>query len=131
MSTFKLVPGPCGGNCYVTAMEATIRYPDGKEANIDSGAWLHHIAMFGPGAGQMSLWAAGNERPTIRLNNQEKYGLEFPSMFMLMIDLMTEDIAPKNLTLEVTYEYVPKTAPGYGGATMYWLTVGDPRAQEG
>ena len=25
MTTTKLAKGPCGGNCYVTAMEATIR----------------------------------------------------------------------------------------------------------
>jgi len=129
MSTVKMVQGPCTG-CVVTAMEATIRYPDGKEANVDTGAWLHHIALFGSGAGGGSLWAAGNERPTIRLNNQKKYGLEFPSAFMLMIDLMTEDVKPKNLTLEITYEHMPKTS-GYKGATMYWLTIGEPRAKTG
>jgi len=131
MSTFKLVDGPCGGTCYVTAMEATIRYPDGKEANIDTGSWLHHIAMFGPGGGTGSLWAAGNERPTLRLNTADKYGLEFPSKYMLMIDLMTEAKDTKNLTLEVTFEIIPKSNKEYKAATMYWLTVGEPWAKEG
>jgi len=130
MSTIKLVEGPCMGTCYVTAMEATIRYPDGKEANIDSGAWLHHIALFGSGAGQGSLWAAGNERPTLRLNGAEKFGLDFPAAFMLMIDLMTEDVKAKNLTLEINYETVPKTG-GYKGVNMYWLTIGEPAAKKG
>jgi len=131
MTTTKLAKGPCGGTCYVTAMEATIRYPSGAEANTDTGAWLHHIALFGSGAGAGSIWAAGNERPTIRLNTQEKYGLNFPASFMLMIDLMTEDTKPKNLTLEITYETVPKTKPGYGAARMYWLTIGEPVAKKG
>jgi len=131
MTTTKLAKGPCGGSCYVTAMEATIRYPNGKEANTDTGAWLHHIALFGSGAGAGSIWAAGNERPTIRLNNQEKYGLNFPASFMLMIDLMTEDTKPKNLTLEITYETVPKTKPGYAAAKMHWLTIGEPSAKKG
>jgi len=131
MTTTKLAKGPCGGSCYVTAMEATIRYPNGKEANTDTGAWLHHIALFGSGAGAGSIWAAGNERPTIRLNTQEKYGLNFPASFMLMIDLMTEDTKPKNLTLEITYETVPKTKAGYGAARMYWLTIGEPVAKKG
>lgn len=131
MSTIKLVQGPCAGTCYVTAMEATIRYPNGQEANVDTGAWLHHIALFGSGAGQGSLWAAGNERPTLRLNTGEKYGLDFPAMFMLMIDLMTEDTKPKNLTLEITYETVPKIGAGYKAANMYWLTIGEPRAKQG
>jgi len=133
LSTIKLAQGPCGvGGCYVTAMEATIRYPGGKEANVDTGAWLHHIALFGTGGGGGSIWAAGNERPTLRLNTGSlKYGFDFPSAFMLMIDLMTEDIKPKNLTLEITYEHVPKTTSGYKAATMYWLTIGEPAAKSG
>jgi len=130
MSTIKMVQGPCTG-CVVTAMEATIRYPDGKEANTDTGSWLHHIAMFGSGAGGGSLWAAGNERPTIRLNNQKKYGLQFPSSFMLMIDLMVDDSKSKNLTLEITYDHIPIGQNGYKGATMYWLTIGEPKAKTG
>jgi len=131
MSTIKMVQGPCSG-CVVTAMEATIRYPDGKEANVDTGSWLHHIAMFGSGAGGGSLWAAGNERPTIRLNNQKKYGLQIPPSFMLMIDLMVEDTKAKNLTLEITYDHIATgAATGYKAATMYWLTIGEPRAKTG
>jgi len=135
MSTVKLAQGPCkAGACYVTAMEATIRYPDGKEANIDTGAWLHHIALFGSGTGGGSIWAAGNERPTLRLNTESKYGIQFPSSFMLMIDLMSEDVKPKNLTLEINYENIPTTsAQGklYKAATMYWLTIGEPAAKTG
>ena len=111
--------------------DLTFISPNGKEANTDTGAWLHHIALFGSGAGAGSIWAAGNERPTIRLNTQEKYGLNFPASFMLMIDLMTEDTKPKNLTLEITYETVPKTKAGYGAARMYWLTIGEPAAKKG
>jgi hypothetical protein len=132
LQTTKLAKGPCPvGGCYVTGMEATIRYPDGKEANIDTNAWLHHIALFGSGGGQGSIWACGNERPTLRLNTGSKYGLDFPASFMMMIDLMTEDVAPKSLTLEITYEWVPKTAPGYKAAAMYWLTIGEPQAKSG
>jgi hypothetical protein len=133
ISTTKLAKGPCT-SCWVTAMEATIRYPDGKEANVDTGAWLHHIALFGSGTGGGSIWAAGNERPTLRLNEQEKYGIAFPTAFMLMIDLMSEDTKAKNLTLEITYENIPKTSSQYSaykGATMYWLTIGEPAAKQG
>jgi len=129
ISTFKMVSdSPCGmGSCYVAAMEATIRYPDGKEANVDTGAWLHHIAMFGSGTGGGSIWACGNERPTLRLNSELPYGIEWPRTFMMMIDLMTEVATPKSLTLEVTYEIIPKGKGGYKGATMYWLTLGADR----
>lgn len=33
---------PCT-NCYVTALQAGLEYPDGSDANIDTGAWLHHM----------------------------------------------------------------------------------------
>jgi hypothetical protein len=131
LSTTKLAKGPCGGKCYVTAMEATIRYPGGAEANVDTGSWMHHIALFGSGAGGGSIWAAGNERPTLRLNEQKKFGLDFPSNFMLIVDMMVEDTKAKNLTLEITYEHVPKTGSGYGAARMYWLTIGEPAAKTG
>jgi hypothetical protein len=131
LSTTKLAKGPCGGKCYVTAMEATIRYPGGAEANVDTGSWMHHIALFGSGAGGGSIWAAGNERPTLRLNEQKKFGLDFPSQFMLIVDMMVEDTKAKNLTLEITYEHVPKTGSGYGAARMYWLTIGEPAAKTG
>src|ERR1700761_1369090 len=29
---------PCS-NCYITAMQLTCEYPDGKEANVNTGAW--------------------------------------------------------------------------------------------
>jgi len=125
--------GPCpNGGCFVTAMEATIRYPDKTEANVDTQAWLHHIALFGSGAGGASIWACGNERPTLRLNEGDKYGLDFPSSFLLMIDLMTESTVAKTLTLEIAYEYIPKTtSSGYKPAVMYWLTIGEPAAKDG
>jgi hypothetical protein len=87
--------------------------------------------MFGSGAGGASIWAAGNERPTLRLNAEEKFGLNFPSKYMLMIDLMTEATEPKNLTLEVTFETIPKSNKEYKPATMYWLTIGDAWAKQG
>ncbi|KAF2400687.1 hypothetical protein EJ06DRAFT_556215 [Trichodelitschia bisporula] len=131
LSTVKLAKGPCPkAGCFVTAMQATIRYPDKTEANIDSNAWLHHIALFGQGAGGGSIWACGNERPTLRLNTEYNYGIDFPANYMLMIDLMTEDPKPKSLTLEITYEWVPKSS-GYKAATMYWLTIGEPAAKSG
>lgn len=98
---------------------------------MDTGSWMHHIALFGSGAGGGSIWAAGNERPTLRLNEQKKYGLDFPSAFMLIVDMMVEDTKAKNLTLEITYEHVPKTGSGYAAARMYWLTIGEPAAKSG
>jgi hypothetical protein len=135
----SLFSGPCGPTaCYVSTMEATIKY--GKvtaagfnaatEANVDTGSWLHHIALFGTGGGSGSLWAAGNERPTLRLAQGGKYGLELGS-FMMIIDLMSENTTPKDVTLFITYDHVPKGTAGWKAAYMYWLTIGEPAAKAG
>jgi hypothetical protein len=38
---------PCdesmGGECTIIGMNAGLEYPDGRNANIDSGLWLHHV----------------------------------------------------------------------------------------
>jgi hypothetical protein len=130
----KVAAGPCTGTCLVAAMEATIKYGavfnTSKDANVDTGAWLHHIALFGSGGGQGSLWAAGNERPTLRLANAHKYGLEMSS-FMMIIDLMSEDTKAKNVNLFISYDYTEKGTPGWKSAVMYWLTIGEPAAKAG
>jgi hypothetical protein len=37
---------PCGeaGECTIVGMFAGLEYPDGKNANIDTGLWLHHVS---------------------------------------------------------------------------------------
>jgi len=74
-----------------------------------------------PGPGM--FWACGNERPTLRLNGKWKYGLNFPATtgYSISVDLMSNAPKAKRVALEITYEYVPKTAPGYKAATMVSL----------
>jgi hypothetical protein len=35
---------PCE-DCYIVAMQADLQYENGKSANIDEGAWMHHIVL--------------------------------------------------------------------------------------
>jgi hypothetical protein len=39
---------PCDetGECTIIGMFAGLEYPDGKNANIDSGLWLHHVRIY-------------------------------------------------------------------------------------
>jgi hypothetical protein len=139
----EIVAGPCLlGNCYVTGMEATIRYVtyEGlglirkvakEEANINTGAWMHHIALFGTSG---SIWASGNERPTLRLNEGSKHGIMMPAVYTMIVDLMAEFKDKKNLQLEIQYEYIDPTSPEYKNykkADVYWLTIGEPAARNG
>lgn len=105
-------------------------YTEAKEANEDTGLWLGYVSIFGMG-GSPLIFAAGNERPTVRLNNRYKYGIEVPEDIMLLINLRAEDVTPRNVTIFISYDYVPKSAPGYKAASMHWVTIGEPAPQEG
>jgi len=97
---------PCS-NCYITAMQANIKYTDGREANIDTGAWLHHMVS---SMGIKPIFASGNERTPLVLDNDMKYGLDVgpTDRISMMIDLMSASSENKNLLLTMTYDYVPK-----------------------
>lgn len=38
-----VAPKPCEGECTIVGVNAGLEYPDGKNANIDTGLWLHHV----------------------------------------------------------------------------------------
>ncbi|KAF1991696.1 hypothetical protein K402DRAFT_400397 [Aulographum hederae CBS 113979] len=121
---------PCS-DCYITGMQATIKYANGTEANVDTGAWLHHIDVFGA---QGILWASGNERPHLRLNTKYKYGIDMPptGFFAVNVDLMSNAKDDKDLTLFIDYEFIPKSkAVGYKPSLMSWNDVGQPMGKEG
>jgi hypothetical protein len=119
--------GPCQ-NCYITAMRATLKYPNGTEALTSQGLWLHHTVL----AWQGGTWAAGNERPTIRLNYKSKYGLNLDAANIgVTIDIMSERKEPATVSMAITYEYIEKNSEAgkqYKAAMMQWLAI-NPFAQ--
>jgi hypothetical protein len=124
---------PCS-KCFITSMEATLKFADGREATTaQDGAWLHHIVLI---AGMSPMWAAGNERPTLRVNNEiNKFGIDFPDFgFFINIDLMSEAPQPLDVKLSITYEYILKSQPEaekYKGSVLMWNDVGQPAAKGG
>jgi len=122
---------PCT-NCYVTAMRATLKYANGKEALVSDGAWLHHTALASSSMG--AIWAAGNERPTIRLNQKYKYGIDWPASFFYTLDIMSEKKEAMNVSMSITYEYLEKSSAmgkTYKPAVMSWLQIGNPLPEAG
>jgi hypothetical protein len=122
---------PCS-NCYVTAMQATIKYPNGKEALTSEGAWLHHTVLASLTKG--AIWAAGNERPTIRLNTESKYGIDWPASYGVSVDIMSERPEPFNVSMSIIFEYVDKNSDmgkKYKDIIMRWLTIGYPAPPTG
>jgi hypothetical protein len=113
-------------------MRATVKYPDGNEALTSEGVWLHHTMLKSLNGGP--IWAAGNERPTIRLNGKDRYGIDWPSSFSMDIDVMSEKKEPVIVSLSVTYEYIEKDSKMgklYKGSQMMWMDVGKPLPKEG
>lgn len=100
------------------------RYPDGKEALTREGAWLHHTVLTSSGNGV--IWAAGNERPTIRLNSQYKYGIDWKGNVSYTVDIMSEKKEPMTASMSITYEFVPKNSEmgkQYKAAAMKWIQI--------
>jgi hypothetical protein len=93
---------PCR-NCYITAIQANLEYANGTTANVNTGAWLHHMVLFRGGSGNRDLvcnslltpqriYAAGNERTVSRINGVQKYGIELGTLdrLSMIYDLMNE-----------------------------------------
>src|ERR1700760_4450325 len=99
---------PCQ-SCYVTGMDVSLKYLDGREAKTSEGAWLHHVVMtrgsyrllstalasISPGI----IWGAANERPVLRLNGKWKYGIDWPDVFSFTLDIMSEQKKEMNVYL--------------------------------
>jgi hypothetical protein len=105
------VKKPCV-DCFVTAMQADMEYPDGRKANTDEGAWLHHAVLYngiGWWGGKKDLvcaeptlngwimsphriFASGNERVAVRLNGNYKYGhaIDKDDSFHLLYDVANQ-----------------------------------------
>jgi hypothetical protein len=111
---------PCT-ECTIVRQYAGLEYPDGRNANIDTGMWLHHMVQIaiGPGRadptcyGRSSLphidvgaspqnseryFSSGNERTHILLDilgTQTKWGYHVKSTdrFAFIVDLMNMNVS--------------------------------------
>lgn len=67
------------------------------------------------------IFASGNERTPLRLNGKYKYGIEMGARdsFMFISDLMSMSPQSQTITMEITYEWIPKaSATGYKDVYM-------------
>jgi len=128
---------PCQ-NCFVTAAEADLVFPDGKPANINTGAWLHHMVLYARGGNNKDLvcpssllygsrrriFATGNERTVARINHAGKFGVQLRAAdtFGMIIELMSESAQDQQVFIVMRYEYVEGTAAaGYAESQIAWL----------
>jgi hypothetical protein len=135
---------PCT-NCWITAIQLGLEYPDGRIANVDSGAWCHHIDLnmqgqdylcptnlgsllqfSDPAMGGKRIFSGGNERVPVRMNTKRKYGLDFGASvrFGGVLEILNENKKPITVYLTLTWEWLDKAkAPEYKTAHMLWVDV--------
>jgi hypothetical protein len=111
-----MIEKPCS-ECYVTAMQADMEYADGRTANTEEGAWLHHIVLYNgigwfggkkdlvcanpsPNGIVMSphrIFASGNERVAVRLNGKYKYGhaIDTGDYLHILYDIANQSTQPQ------------------------------------
>jgi hypothetical protein len=117
-------------------MSVTIKWADGREALVSEGLWLHHCVMTQGRTRLLSnalapstpgiIWAAANERPTLRLNSKYRYGINWPDVFSYTVDLASERNDEVDIYLAIDFEFIPKASPQgryYRGSIMHWNAI--------
>jgi hypothetical protein len=123
---------PCT-NCYVTSIQAGLKYADGRPANTDTGLELHHMVLGSsarqdPNCGSFfglgeRFFASGNERTRIEDPAGYGYPVGMTDSWNLIYDLMSMNTAAQNVKIEMTYKYVPATTMGMKPIHPVWLDV--------
>lgn len=128
---------PCN-DCFVTWIQAGLEYPDGTEANADTGLWLHHIVTADLRKAPLTcpvhlegdrFFSSGNERGAhnICANGTEKAGYYIPPKHQIgaLIELMNMHDTEQEAILTMTYEFVPGVPTGFQKAIPLWLDIAD------
>ncbi|KAE9982716.1 hypothetical protein EG328_010709 [Venturia inaequalis] len=129
------VEKPCSDECTLLQQQAGLEYPDGSNANINTGLWLHHMVHFvsGPsrwdaaGIGGFCLphfglgvspataerfFASGNERSILTYNmgtdmsSGTGYHINKEDKFMYMVELMNMNMEDKIVYVTMTYDII-------------------------
>jgi hypothetical protein len=142
------VQKPCN-ECYITGMVAGLEYADGSNANINTGVWLHHMVALSQGAGRRDptcannafslphfavgatganserFFASGNERTKLEVPAGLKYGYKVNTAdkWSLLVDLMNENLEPKQVYMTMTFNFVPGSSAGYRPMKPLWLDI--------
>jgi hypothetical protein len=116
-------------------MQAGLETPDGANANVDRGLWLHHMVMAdsakqdltcpgrGPGLLGQRFFSSGNERSPVASEGPFGYPQGTNSSWNLIYDLMNMTSQVRRVGITVTFEYVPLSTPGIKPMTPLWLDI--------
>jgi hypothetical protein len=136
----RSIDKPCD-ECTILRQWAGLEYPNGTDANIDTGMWLHHMVHFTQGPSRwdavcynsMSLphtavfmrpasaeryFSSGNERSVFDFNkggtDMSKgtgYHLTKEDSYAFLVDLMNANMDDRVVYMTMTYDIIPGPLP--------------------
>jgi hypothetical protein len=127
---------PCS-DCTLKYAKADLTYADGSKANLNTGAWLHHLTLsvVGPGRSDAfcgSKWKEGERMLVVHndrndtyygLHGEDKYGyyLSDADKMSLVLELKNDATDTKQVFLTITFEYIPGKPEGYKAVRPLWM----------
>jgi Stress up-regulated Nod 19 len=115
------VSRPCVA-CYLTSMQARLRYANGTTANYDTGIMLHHVVLASQwqkdvtcsgtplGLAGQRFFASGNERTLIDLPPGYGYPVHWYDSWNMLVSLMNMMSMSQTVYVDVTFTYQPSWA---------------------
>lgn len=125
------VAKPCIG-CYITSMTPDLVYADGSNANVNTGAMLHHTVLasaFRPdptcGGNLLGLigqrfFASGNERTVVEVPPGYGYYVGWLDSWNMVVDLMNHHAMAQTVYLTVRFTW---TRSSQTRVTPVWLDI--------
>jgi hypothetical protein len=127
---------PCT-DCTLKYAKADLTYADGTKANLNTGAWLHHltISVVGPGRSDFACgakWKDGERILVVHndrnetyygVNGADSYGyyLSNEDKMSLVLELKNDATDTKEVFLTITFEYTPGKPANYKAVKPLWM----------
>jgi len=133
-------PKPCS-DCTLKYAKSSLNYPDGSVANIETGAWLHHLTMAVVGPGREDLACPGgtmripkNMERMLAFHNDrnetffgitatDEMGFYLGEADNMDLELMLKNElnVPKDVVFSIEWEFVPGRQAGWGDVKGLWM----------
>ncbi|QKV91419.1 hypothetical protein HUT19_06380 [Streptomyces sp. NA02950] len=120
---------PCD-NCFITGFKPNLVYPDGSNANVNTGPMLHH-AVLGTHRrsdtvckGPQRVFASGNERMESVLPSGYGVKVKRGERWNMLYDLMNHEHKEKTVYISITYTHESAAGSQLKPVTPIWMDAG-------
>ncbi|SDC48557.1 hypothetical protein SAMN05216174_102306 [Actinokineospora iranica] len=139
--SLQMMLPPCVA-CFVNGIKPDLVYADGRQANYDTKAMLHHAVFFDRSRADVTcsggwvalagrrIFASGNERTGGTLPDGYGVALGVLPLTYAALELMNLDHHEQEVFLTVEFSHVPWFTPGMREVTPVWLDKDNCRLSE-